>query len=833
MALTNCTINSDSLIKTGGSAIGSENAQLIITPNSGYVVSASNFTVDPASVTGVSSISLSDSTSAGAVGNTVLVDVDLDDTYVMPSQNTTITIDIDGSADLIQYSVAGTYDTDVTNATPSSETDTAYSATGNYGVQTTLFIKSFTASSGYYFATPPSAQIVTGNTNHYSITHADTNDSEGNLVTRAFTIKYTFQNYNVSGDDISFTASAIEIPDETAEITAYNINTDNIGEQGETRSYTVYGGPGAVFSVTVVDSGGTTIDSISNVTMPSNGSYTYNIAFPSISSGGSETYTITITGDLSSDFDTTSGQDSAIDITQLSTVNLTLSITTTDSNITVSSAQATNLPAFETAFGTYDTISLSFTLTGSSNIYLQDLPIDEDDFTNQLNSDLSYEVTSVSVTGNNTTSVTVLVNANIYETTDVSLSSVLDIDDYINAVPVANGVSLSVSKGQSSSVTLDATDADGDSLTYYIVSLPSNGTLYSDSGLTTTISAGASITGATVYYEHDNSNNLTDSFTYKANDGVEDSNTATVNVAVGVSPGASITTNGDEGVYLVPMIVGTDSGTLKVHFNAQNVPDRFQILFDTAGTSNDLADMEVVADSLYVGDTVSSTSPANGSTTGVNEYTYVGSGGNATGTGEPGAAWDKTGSANQTITVADTDVTIDTTARSSNPADTTSLGVSRNTSGTQATQIGVQAGVFITSSATSLTTGLDRSDGNICLYYTKSATTAYTAYLRVLGPVSGTAWNINQTEFSSAFGYAFAQASGPACGTPESSINSSYLAYFEDDLFTNGKKVYIDSDKTQVLVGNGNVYKFFIGSGAYGTVSSTGVLSSVGLCGTP
>jgi biopolymer transport protein ExbD len=830
MALTNCTINSDSLIKTGGSAIGSDNAQLIITPNSGYVVSASNFTVDPASITGVSSISLSDSTSAGAVGNTVLVDVDLDDTYVMPSQDTTITIDVDGSADLIQYSIAGTYDTDVTNATPSSETDTAYSATGNYGVQTTLFIKSFTASSGYYFATPPSAQIITGNTNHYSITHTDTNDSEGNLVTRAFTVKYTFQNYNVSGDDISFTASAIEIPDETAEITAYNVNTDNIVEQGETRSYTVYGGPGAVFSVTVVDSGSTTIDSISNITMPSTGSYTYNITFPSISSGGSETYTITITGDLSSNFDTASGQNSAINITQLSTVDLTLSITTTDSNITVSSAQATNLPAFETAFGTNDTISLSFTLTGSSNIYLRDLPIDEDDFTNQLNSNLSYEVTSVSVTGNNTTSVTVVVNANIYETTNVSLSSVLDIDGYINATPVANGVSLSVSKGQSSSVTLDATDADGDSLTYYIVSLPSNGTLYSDSGLTTAISAGASITGATVYYEHDNSNNLTDSFTYKANDGLEDSNTATVNVAVGVSPGASISTSGGAGIYLVPLVVGTNAGTLKVHFNAISVPDRFQILFDTADASNNVADMDIVADSLYVGDSTSASDPANGTTTGLDEYTYVGSGGDATGAGEPGAAWNKTGNANQSITVADTDVTVDSTTRSNDPGDTTSLGVSRNTSGTQTSQLNVQSGVYISNVATGLTTGLQKRDGNICLYYTKAATsTAYTAYLRVYGhPTSSTTWHVYQTEFSEQFGTEFKQTTN---GCSETTKNSIYLAYVEDNSWATGKTVYIDSAQTTVLNGGGNTYKFYTDSyGLTATVSSSGVLSGVIPC---
>ena len=45
MALTNCSINSASLIKTGGQAIGSQNATLTITPNAGFVVEATDFSV--------------------------------------------------------------------------------------------------------------------------------------------------------------------------------------------------------------------------------------------------------------------------------------------------------------------------------------------------------------------------------------------------------------------------------------------------------------------------------------------------------------------------------------------------------------------------------------------------------------------------------------------------------------------------------------------------------------------------------------------------------------------------------------------------------------------
>ena len=57
MALNNCSITSQSFTKTGGKAIGSDNAQLVITPNAGYVVSVSSFTNNTGSLDGISSIS--------------------------------------------------------------------------------------------------------------------------------------------------------------------------------------------------------------------------------------------------------------------------------------------------------------------------------------------------------------------------------------------------------------------------------------------------------------------------------------------------------------------------------------------------------------------------------------------------------------------------------------------------------------------------------------------------------------------------------------------------------------------------------------------------------
>ncbi len=87
-----------------------------------------------------------------------------------------------------------------------------------------------------------------------------------------------------------------------------------------------------------------------------------------------------------------------------------------------------------------------------------------------------------------------------------------------NNAPVTNDVS---SKGYiedgSLDIALDGTDDDGNNLTYSIVSNPSNGTVNINNNIATYTPVNFS--GA-------------DSFTYKANDGTEDSNVSTVNVGI-------------------------------------------------------------------------------------------------------------------------------------------------------------------------------------------------------------------------------------------------------------------------------------------------------------
>ena len=87
-----------------------------------------------------------------------------------------------------------------------------------------------------------------------------------------------------------------------------------------------------------------------------------------------------------------------------------------------------------------------------------------------------------------------------------------------NAIPVASTLTASTAQNNSKSITLKATDANSDPLTYSIVTAPTNGTLTG--------------TPPNITYVPTTNYNGTDSFTYKANDSYVDSNVATVNLTV-------------------------------------------------------------------------------------------------------------------------------------------------------------------------------------------------------------------------------------------------------------------------------------------------------------
>ena len=93
--------------------------------------------------------------------------------------------------------------------------------------------------------------------------------------------------------------------------------------------------------------------------------------------------------------------------------------------------------------------------------------------------------------------------------------------EHVNTAPVAQSLAVMTEHETAKSITLAATDAENDPLTYAIVSNPSHGTLTQ--------------TSDTVYvYTPEPGWYGPDAFTYKANDGRVDSNVATVSITVTV-----------------------------------------------------------------------------------------------------------------------------------------------------------------------------------------------------------------------------------------------------------------------------------------------------------
>ena len=98
-------------------------------------------------------------------------------------------------------------------------------------------------------------------------------------------------------------------------------------------------------------------------------------------------------------------------------------------------------------------------------------------------------------------------NSNVYLSTDCS-----------NARPEVSDISTSTDEDVAIDITLNGTDEDGDDLTYTIVSDVSNGA--------------TSLSGSAVTYTPTANFNGTDTFTFKANDGIVDSKTSTVTITV-------------------------------------------------------------------------------------------------------------------------------------------------------------------------------------------------------------------------------------------------------------------------------------------------------------
>ena len=146
--------------------------------------------------------------------------------------------------------------------------------------------------------------------------------------------------------------------------------------------------------------------------------------------------------------------------------------------------------------------------------------------------------------------------------TDSNTATVSIKVDSVNDKPVVSGQSLSVNEDETVSITLQGSDEDKDDLTFTVLNKPKNGTL-SGTGPNLTYTPKANYYGS-------------DIFTFKANDGVTDSNTVTVSIKVDsvndkpVVSGQSVSIKEDETVSIT--LQGSDEDKDDLNFTVLNEP---------------------------------------------------------------------------------------------------------------------------------------------------------------------------------------------------------------------------------------------------------------------
>ena len=142
-------------------------------------------------------------------------------------------------------------------------------------------------------------------------------------------------------------------------------------------------------------------------------------------------------------------------------------------------------------------------------------------------------------------------------------------NNLINSVPFASDQNVSVTEQTSYIINLVASDADGDALTYSIVDTPSNGT--------------AVLSGRTVTYTSNSDTAVSDSFTFKVNDGISDSSKATVTITItpiNDSPTANSQTNvnADENIEKSITLSGSDAEGDNLSFILVTAPKNGRLL---------------------------------------------------------------------------------------------------------------------------------------------------------------------------------------------------------------------------------------------------------------
>lgn len=502
-------------------------ALLTLIPDPGFTLDAADFsyTSGPSQV---ASVTFAQS------GVNVIATVTFATGAVMPSNDLDIPICISGDSGLVEYTLSGIIEVISSANVAPATSNIPYTASGNEGDDSQVFSQTITAAEGYYFPTAPTGHLASGNPNSYLFGSSIVTNNDGEITAKTFTGDYTFGSSSVSGDVFTIVAEAALIPVVVREITSYSISTSNIRGAGETRAMTIFGAEGAQFSLTVVNEDETSIltSPLTNITIPATGAYSFNMTFPAVTDN--DDYDFVLTGDLASTFDTVEGQPSTFTLNQYVDIDLTFQLVTTNPDLTPGAPVVLEyVPDTDLENG-----DSNYNFTGSLTV-ISTSPITElappqpNSFTNldpANNGGTDTTITSVSSALSNSNLTYTITFEGITEQTGIQdVISQINLEFLIvtNNIPLANELTHTVIEDTPKTITLSAFDADGDALTYTIISGPSNGTFYESNGGAEITSYPHILPGNTVWYEPDLNYYGSDNFTVQVSDGTSDSNIAT------------------------------------------------------------------------------------------------------------------------------------------------------------------------------------------------------------------------------------------------------------------------------------------------------------------
>ena len=407
---------------------------LLLTPDAGYTLTAGDFTATSPLPSFVSSAVFSQN------GLNVNCVVNYISPSTMPAADVLIEVCGTGSAVETNLTLAGTVKSCgisyVSNPPNDLKPPVAYTGSGAFGTSAIVFSQTVTADSGYYFDTEPSLSLTIGVIANYNITSVKTYNTEGLLIEIVFTVNYTFPVGNVTGDELCLIANAIPIYNPPTEIQSYSFNSGQVAVGGETRSFIINGITGANWALSAnYVPGNINIVNTSGV-IDSTGQAIVNVIFPATTVN--LTYTFTLTGDLASTFNTSSGQSSTVTVLQLINTDLSLQFSSTNTDITVGAAASRSYIPGNTSYnGFYD---YTVSATSVSN-FVTVSPISIVDWSNQSLSAPQYDfvVTNQIITIDNVASpktLTGLVTIEIFGTGTPNLLSVLNLDNHMQGALV-------------------------------------------------------------------------------------------------------------------------------------------------------------------------------------------------------------------------------------------------------------------------------------------------------------------------------------------------------------------------------------------------------------